>query len=430
VAQPLIESVRPARQAVFAWVTYDLANTAFSMGVVSMFMPLWVREQVGKIQADYVVTMATAVSMTLIFVLSPILGSMTDRAARRLPFLTVSTVFCVLLTMSLGRIGYDGTLVAFVFANAFYQAGLQFYDALLPSVSTAENRGRIGGLGVAVGYLGSFLAIGISLVSPRMGWTPATGFSLIAMVFLGFALPCFFWVKEETNPKVGQVWSLREMGVALRRTYETLRSSKEYPELRRFLIGRIFYTDPINTVIAVMTLYAINVASSSGVDAAGAKQVASLVLLGAVVFAILGGYVAGFFVDRWGARKVLRLVLVAWLFTFTLAALMGLLGLPWQLLLLVSSMAGVSLGGTWAADRPLMLELTPKHRLGEFYGLYNMVGRFAAIIGPAIWAVSMKLLQNAGWATLRAQGFSILLLLLLIVVSQRLLRPVLLQKPV
>jgi MFS transporter, UMF1 family len=399
------------------------------MGVVSLFFPLWVREQKGKSEADFVIGTITAVSMAIIFLLSPILGSMTDRAIRRLPFLTVSTIMCVGFTAVMGRVGYLGSLLAFVLANAFYQGGLQFYDALLPSVSTAENRGKIGGIGVAVGYLGSFLAIGISLASPKFHWSTTFGFSLVALLFLVFSVPCFLWVKEQPNPEPGKVWSLTETLKALRGTYETLKASKEHPELRSFLIGRLFYTDPINTVIAVMALYAINVASSSGVDDAKAKQIASLVLFFAVVFAIVGGFIAGIFVDRWGARKVLQIVLMNWVLTFAFAAGMGLLGLPWQGLFVVSAMAGLSLGGTWSADRPLMLELTPIDRLGEFYGLYGMVGRFAAIIGPAIWAVSVNVLQKAGWTTIKAQGASIVLLLLLILFSQYLLRPVLRGSP-
>lgn len=429
MTEPLTESLKPERRAITSWVVYDLANTIFSMGVVSLLLPLWVREQRGGENADVVITTVTAVSMAIIFLLSPVLGSMTDRAVRRLPFLTVSTVVCVVLTAALGRVGFTGTLVAFVVANAFYQGGLQFYDALLPSVSTPENRGRIGGIGVAVGYLGSFLAIGISLVSPKFHWSTTFGFSLIAILYLAFSIPCFLWVTEKPNLKPGKVWSLSEMLRALRRTYETLRASKEYPELRSFLIGRLFYSDPINTVIAVMALFAINVASSGGIDIASANQVAKLVLFGAVVFAIIGGFVAGICVDRWGSRIVLKVVLNLWLLTFALAAALGLFELPWQLLLVVSAMAGLALGGTWSADRPLMLELTPPDRIGEFYGLYGMVGRFAAIIGPTIWAVSMSLLQKAGWSTLKAQGASITLLLLMIVLSQWLLRPVLDRKP-
>src|SRR5256885_4299473 len=87
--------------AVASWVLYDLANTIFSMGVLSAFFALWARDQVGKERADSVVGWATAVSMGTIFVVSPLLGAMTDRARRRMPFLIVSTLLCVGFTLLL-----------------------------------------------------------------------------------------------------------------------------------------------------------------------------------------------------------------------------------------------------------------------------------------------------------------------------------------
>ena len=414
----------PKSSAVASWVLYDLANTVFSMGVVSMYLPLWVRQQAGVDKADTAIGIVTALSMGLIFLLSPILGSMSDRARLRLPFLTVSTIGCVALTLCMGRVSYVNTLLAFALANACYQGGLQFYDSLLPSVSTPQNRGKIGGVGVAVGYVGSFLAIGLKLASPHFGWTIPTLFTLSAILFFAFALPCFLLVSERKNPRSRPVFSMYETRAALLQTYATLRESKDHPELRIFLIGRLFYTDPINTVIAFMLLYASNVAQSAGVTGAKAEQIATLVMAGAVVFAILGGFGAGVLVDKLGARRVLRIVLYCWCATFCLAACLGIFGLPWRLLMLVSSMAGLSLGATWAADRPLMLELTPPERLGEFYGLYGMVGRFAAIIGPVIWAVTTGIMQRIGWTTLGAEGVSIVVLLLFMLVAMRILWPV------
>src|SRR5688572_11586250 len=139
------------RRAVASWVLYDLANTIFSMGVVSLYFSLYVRDQVGAERADGVYSVATAVSMALIFVISPLLGAMTDRARRRMPFLVWSTIICCTCTALLGRGPFALSLVLFVIANAVYQAGVQFYDALLPEVTTEENRGRVSGLGVGIG---------------------------------------------------------------------------------------------------------------------------------------------------------------------------------------------------------------------------------------------------------------------------------------
>src|SRR3954469_12819661 len=90
---------RPIRtRAVVSWVLYDLANTIFSMGIVSLYFPTWIRRQVGAERADFVWGLIAAVSMGLIFIASPLLGAMTDRARRRMPFLVISTLICVAFT--------------------------------------------------------------------------------------------------------------------------------------------------------------------------------------------------------------------------------------------------------------------------------------------------------------------------------------------
>lgn len=405
-----------------SWVLYDLANTIFSMGVVSLYFSLWVRGEVGAERADTVYGIITAVSMGVIFVVSPLLGAMTDRARRRMPFLVASTLICVTFTALLARDGFWVTAILFGIANVAYQAGLQFYDALLPEVSTEENRGRIGGIGVGVGYLGSYLAVGIGLVlgtedKPLL-------FTIIAVSFLVFALPCFFFVKERGNPNPRPI-GLRMIPEATRETVRTLRDGQAYPGLLRFLVGRVFYTDAINTVIAIMALYTVNVAVATGLSEADGERTANLVLMAAITFAIVGGFVWGWLADRWGPKRTLNLVLYSWMGVFVVAAAIGILGLPIQALFLVAAWAGVSLGGVWAADRPFMLRLAPPARVGEFYGLYGMVSRFAAIMGPGIWAgVTWITNQRLGLPPAVGQGIGVLVLLILVLVSWTILRPV------
>jgi len=412
-----------SRRSVVSWVLYDLANTIFSMGVVSMFFSFYIRSEVGAEHADSAYGLITALSMGIIFIMSPTIGAMTDRARRRMPFLVWSTILCVGLTALLGHAPYRVTMLLFVVANAAYQAGLQFYDAMLPEVTTEENRGRISGIGVGVGYLGSFIAVGLGLYFgtgdlPRL-------FGLIAIVFLIFALPCFVFVHERGNPNPRPVFDWQAIKGSTRDTIETFRNGRRYPGLIRFLVGRVFYTDAINTVITIMTLYTVNVAVASGQAEATAKQTAQWIMMVAISFAVVGGFFWGWLVDRIGPKRTLDIVLRMWVATFVAASSMGLMHLPLPLFYVVASSAGVALGGIWAADRPLMLRLTPPDRIGEFYGLYGMVGRFSAITGPVIWAIVAKLTIETGLLRPeQGQGVGVLVLLSLVGIAYYILRPV------
>src|SRR5262245_4856619 len=265
--------------AVVSWVLYDLANTIFSMGVVSVYFSTWVRDQVGAPRADYVYGVITAISMGLIFIASPILGAMTDRARRRMPFLVISTLVCVGFTALLARGGFYFTALCFIVANVAYQAGLQFYDAMLPEVSHEGNRGKISGIGVGVGYLGSYIAVGLGMDAVFGSQDKPFLFGMIALFFLLFALPCFFFVTERGNPNPREVFSLRMLRESTGETLRTIRSGKEYPGLVRFLVGRVFYTDPINTVISIMMLYTINVAVHTGLTQEQGESTGKVVML-------------------------------------------------------------------------------------------------------------------------------------------------------
>jgi UMF1 family MFS transporter len=404
----------PARSVV-GWVLYDLANTIFSLNIVSLYFSLWVVNVMGGGDAGY--GFANSLSMAVIFFASPLLGALTDQAPRRMPFLLVATLLCVGLTLGLGRGGLTTSLVLFALANVAFQAGLQFYDALLPEVSTEANRGRIGGIGVGVGYLGSVIGIGVgSLMTRGVDALPAAEqtaryvavFQVTAVLFLLFSLPCFLFVRERR--RYGRTFTLASLGAASRQVAETVSSASQYPGLVRFLVGRVFYTDAVNTVIVFMSVYVTNeVGFTSGQ--------AQIVLLVAILFAVAGGLAFGRIVDAVGPKRALDLVLALWVVVFVWTALVGLLRLPGVAFWPVPCLAGIALGGTWTADRPYMLRLTPPGRIGEFYGLYGMVGRFAAVTGPLIWALVADTLGLGRPA-------AVLTLLAGIVVAYFILRPV------
>jgi UMF1 family MFS transporter len=411
------------RRAVVAWVLYDLANTIFSMGVVSLYFSLFIRSEVGSNRADGVYGVVSAVSMGLIFVLSPALGAMTDRARRRMPFLIGATLVCVAATALIGTGPFALSIGLFILANAAYQAGVQFYDSLLPEVTHAGNRGRISGIGVGVGYLGSYIAVGAGfLIDPT---NTSALFGLLAAAFLAFALPCFFFVREQGNPAPRPVFSWNAIRDSAGETIRTMRSTRQFPGLARFLVGRVFYTDAINTVIAYMGLYTVNVSMATGLSAEDGRTQAQLVLLSAISCAVIGGLAWGVAVDRFGPKRTLAAVLRLWMGVFALAAGVGAFLLPIAWLYVVAGLAGVALGGIWAADRPYMLRLSPPGRIGEFYGLYGMVGRFSAITGPLLWAgIVYIVVEHAGQTPLMGQALAICSLLIMTTVGYVILRPV------
>jgi UMF1 family MFS transporter len=243
--------------------------------------------------------------------------------------------------------------------------------------------------------------------------------------FVLFALPCVLFVRERGNPHPRPVFGWRVIRESTRETLDTLRQGQRYPGLLRFLVGRVFYTDAVNTVIAFMSLYAINVAVSTGLTAEAGERQAGYVMMSAISFAVAGGFAWGWLVDRIGPKRTLDIVLLLWMAIFGLAASVGFLRLPIGSLYVIGALAGVALGGTWSADRPYMLRLTPPDRIGEFYGLYGMVGRFSAITGPVLWAATTYLVvERAGMAELTGQAWAILTLLAMVVASFVILRKV------
>lgn len=374
-------AITPA--SIVSWVLYDLANTVFSMNIVSLYFSLWVVNVMGG--TDQMYGNANSLSMALMFLTAPVIGALSDQAPRRLPFLLVSTALCIGFTMLLGVGGLALSLVFFIIANYFYQAGLIFYDALLPEVSTEENRGRVGGWGVGIGYLGSFLGIGAGLYLLEVQKASYQAvFIATGVIFLVFAAPIFVFLRE--RPRRAPPFSPAALGRAFGEVRRTVQRARQYPGLARFLFGRIWYADAANTVIAFMGIYVTNELGFT----AGEAQ---LVLLLGIATAVVGGAALGFVVDRIGPKRTLNYVLLLWMGVFALACAIPWLGLAPRLFYLVAALAGVALGGTWTADRPYMLRLSPPRYVGQFYGLYAMVGRFASIIGPALWGFIVNTLE-------------------------------------
>jgi MFS transporter, UMF1 family len=398
-----IGGLTPSGRAVvpISWALYDLANTIYSYAIVSYAMGLWAVDRLGAADGQFWFGIAAAASVGLNALVSPVLGAVSDRGGRRLPYLLAFTTLTIAATALIAITASPLVgLVLFAVANFAYQAALIYYDATLPVVARPEASGRVSGLGVAIGYLGTIIIAGLILVLDS-GSQPIT-FLLAAGLYALFAIPIFVVVRERGVP--GYRFRVADALGSWAQLATTIRHAREVPGLLRFLVARFFYTDPVNTVIVVMSVFATQAIGLT----AGQANIVLLVLTVVAVFASLGW---GRLVERIGPKRTLLMVLATWTVGLVIAG--SVLSLP--TFLVGGALLGAGLGGVWTSDRVFMLRLSPANRLGEFFGLYGLAGKFSAVTGPVLYGVIVSRLLEAGFGSAAYQAgiFSFLILLLI-----------------
>lgn len=396
------DSPRPS--GALPWAVYDLANTMYSMNVVTLFFSQWVTVDRGR--EDLWFSAFYGASMLLVAVTVPYLGLWSDRGGRRLLFLGIFTAVAVAATAALGGLtripGTAGLLLAlsvFALSNYAFQGGLVFYNALLPAVSTPATRGRVSGLGVALGYVGSFL--GMFLVVPfvegtwpllgtEAPWVSAGGraaaFLPTAALFALFSLPIFLRVREPaTAPGRRPGW-----GEAWRDLRATLADTRRYPGVGWFLLANFLILDAIHTIIVFMAVYAEKV-----VGLPDSAKAAFFML--ATIPAVFGSFLAGWLADRHGARRVF--LVTAWLWVAGPLVVAIFPSAP--VFYAMGAVIGLLLGSLWTSTRPFLLSLIPAGEEGLVFGLYALCNKTAAVIGPQIWGITVLLGASLGPARYR-----------------------------
>jgi UMF1 family MFS transporter len=366
------------------WALYDLGNTVFSYAIVSTAIGLWLTDdsRLGPGPGQLAQGVAIAVSVGINALISPFLGAISDRGGRRLPFLLFFTILTIVPSALIGPSPAAVGLILFAIANFAYQAALIYYDATLAEVSFPATRGRLSGIGVAVGYVGTLLTAVVLLL---LGITesPDPIFPIAGVLFAIFAVPIFLVVREPTPPPGTERVTWADVRGSLRQVVITIGHAREVPGLLRFLVGRLFYSDAVNTLIVVMSVVAVR---GMGLTQ-GQFLYISLVL---VVVAILASFGWGRLVDRFGPKRTLIAVLASWVVGLALGVVA--LALPSTtpgiaIFVVAGAIVGSGLGGVQVADRVFMIRLSPPARLGEFFGLYGLVGKGSQVIGQLLYGV-------------------------------------------
>ncbi len=373
------------RRERFAWCMYDFANSGYTTVILTAIFNAYfvgvVAAESGNGNATLYWTLTIAVANTLVLISAPIVGAIADHSNAKKRFLVVTTVGCVLFTASLSFVGPgDVTLgiILVILATFMFASGENLIAAFLPEISSPETMGRLSGYGWALGYLGGLLSLVLCLAYVTYAENQGLGAAhyvpittlIVAALFGIAALPTLLWLRERKN-KLGSIAAAHAMRAGFDRLRMTLSHASLHIDLFRFLLSLTVYYSGIHIVIVLAAVYAQEVMGFTTQD--------TIILIMVVnVTAAMGALLFGHLQDYIGSKRSIAITLIIWSAAIVCAYLANDKFLFW----VAANLIGTALGGAQSAGRALVGQFTPSGRQGEFFGLWGLATKLAAIIGP------------------------------------------------
>jgi MFS transporter, UMF1 family len=398
VKQPAAIATRTDARAAFAWALYDCGNSAFATTVMAGFFPVFFK-QYWSAGADVTVSswnlgFANSAASVLVALLAPLLGALADAGRAKKRWLAGFALLGCIATCALSLVGKGGWQLAaayYALATVGFGCSLVFYDALLVSVADDADSDRVSSLGYAWGYLGGgvlfALNVGMTL-KPKLFGLPdiaaaiKASFVLVGLWWAIFTIPLLLRVRERSFGEASQrpAAPLREALRQLRSTFGRVRSM---PEVWRFLVAYWLYIDGVDTIQRMAVDYGLSLGLNSS-----SLMIALLITQfvgfpAAIGFAKLASYI--------GTKRCIVIGIMVYL-GVTLFGYFMTSAFEFYALAVV---IGMVQGGVQALSRSFFSRLIPEAEAGEFFGFYNMLGKFAAVIGPALMGIVGLLTHNS-----------------------------------
>jgi UMF1 family MFS transporter len=378
------------RRPVVAWALCDWANSAFATTVMAGFFPVFFKQYWSAGAEASVSTfqlgVANSAGSLVIALLAPLLGAMADRGGARLRMLAFFTVLGALMTGLLYQVGQGEWLAAaliYLLAGIGFSGGVIFNDALLVDVSEPREYDLVSAYGYSLGYAGGglLLLLNAAMVTSPGRFGLASGadavrlaFPMVAVWWLLFTVPALLWVREQMPARplalpAAAVAGWRE----LRATFGQVR---RYRPLLWFLLAYWMYIDGVNTIIKMAVDYGLSLGFPQQ------SLIAALLITQFVAFpaALAFGWLGG----RIGARNGIFIAIGI----YSLATIAAFWMREVAHFYLLAGTIGLVQGGIQSLSRSYYATLVPEGKQGEFFGFYNMMGKFAAVLGPAIVGVT------------------------------------------
>jgi UMF1 family MFS transporter len=373
-----------------SWAMFDVANSPFATLMITVFFGKFFQEHVvprslaHRAHSLWAITISSA--MALVALSAPVVGAIADHSGRKKPLLTAYVLVCAIATCLIATVTVGTTagmltaMLCMVIANAAFEGGYVFYNAFLPEIADKTESGKLSGAGWALGYVGGLSALAIVFVA---GWMPKPGQLtdswraiplLVAGWYVLFALPLLLVVKERAprNPPPPEGW-VRQ---GFRGVRETVRTLKDYPDLVRFLVAYLVFTDALETVLVFTATFSGSVLGFTNDD-----NVKLFLILN--LCAIPGALFFGQLVDRWSGVKSVAVTLVLWLMV-----VFGCIVVTSKAqFLVVAVIAALGVGGTQAAARAVVSRYVPQHESARVFGFMTLAGRASAVVGPLVYGL-------------------------------------------
>ncbi|MBV2121860.1 MAG: MFS transporter [Candidatus Thiodiazotropha sp. (ex Ctena orbiculata)] len=366
----------------FAWTLYDWANSAFATTVMAGFFPVFFKQYwsagVEVTESTFRLGMANSLASILVVCMAPFLGALADQAGAKKKFLLFFAAMGIVMTGSLYLVEMGNwvmALVLYCLGMLGFMGGNIFYDSLLVSVTQKQHYDRVSAYGYAFGYLGGGLLftfnVLMTLFPDVFGLADAAqavrlSFISVAIWWALFSLPLFLMVEEPAGPKQQKGW----LSASLRQLLETFASLRSLRMTFLFLLAYWCYIDGVDTIVRM----AVDFGLSIGFDANN-LMVALLIpqfvgFPAALVFASIA--------SKRGAKQGIMIAIFIYLLILLWAYHMESV---WEFYTLAIAI-GLVQGGIQALSRSLYARLIPHNQAAEFFGFYNMLGKFAAVLGP------------------------------------------------
>lgn len=390
-----------------SWIFYDWANSAFSAIVAAIILPVFFKSMaessgVSAVDATAYWGYATSLGTLICAVLAPFLGTLGDFRGMKKKLFTAFMLLGVVSTFLLALTNsWQGLLLFYVLGTLGFSGSCIYYDSFLLDVTDVSRMDRVSSVGYGLGYIGgSTIPLVISLVLIQLGsgfGVPtmlATKFSFIltAVWWLVFTIPMLRHVQQKHAIEPD-----RDMFAhTLRNMKDTLSMIVKNRSILFFVIAYFFYIDGVGTIIHMATVFG----SSCGLDSMDLMVVLLVVQIVAFPFAILYGRLA----DRFGSRRMILFGIA----TYIVVCMLGFNLKEMKDFLLLAVLVGTAQGGIQALSRSFYGKLVPAEHASEYFGFFDVFGKFSAVIGPALFGVVAQLTGVTNYGALAVMFMFIL----------------------